>query len=173
MFRHITLYHQNEPSFEITCDLHSTCGVLYRTYSGYKAHIYRKHLTELHPTENHNSSNTISIDNQQKENVNIDIESELMNADDSDALDFINHDPESVLSNDYLYDTTSSFVSSDSNEEIINSIKDIKKSYLLFILQLREDFLLPKNVINVITTYITTLIHHIEILLKKKLLIIL
>ena len=48
MFRHITMYHQNEANFNITCNLDSKCGVLYRTYSAYKAHIYRKHSFELY-----------------------------------------------------------------------------------------------------------------------------
>ena len=51
MFQHITLYHQNEPNFKTTCDLSNTCGVLYRTYSAYKSHIYRKHSSELHSQE--------------------------------------------------------------------------------------------------------------------------
>lgn len=168
MFRHITLYHQNTPNFQITCDLHSTCGVLYRTYSGYKAHIYRKHLIELHSTEQHNHSNTISIDNQCNENVNVDVESKSIDPDGNYASDFIDYNTEFVPLNDYSDAVSSTFVSSDGNEENIRSIKDIKKNFLLFILQLREDFLIPKNVTNVITTYITTLIHHIEFLLQKK-----
>ncbi|CAF1481600.1 unnamed protein product [Adineta steineri] len=166
MFRHITLYHQNESKFEMTCDLHSTCGVLYRTYSAYKSHIYRKHLTELHSIEE--ISNTFSINDQQKEDTNFINETDSFNTYHNNSLGSVTGIPEAMLSNDYSYNNTSDFDINLSNEESIGSIKDIKKSYVLFILQLREEFLLPKNVTNVIATYITTLIDHIKILSEKK-----
>ncbi|CAF3976229.1 unnamed protein product [Adineta steineri] len=39
---------------------------------------------------------------------------------------------------------------------------------MLFILKLREEYLLPQGVTNIISTYIVTLIRHLEILLNKK-----
>ncbi|CAF1139753.1 unnamed protein product [Rotaria magnacalcarata] len=44
----------------------------------------------------------------------------------------------------------------------------MKRSYLQFILELREEYLLPQDVINIISTYIVTLFRHLEILLNKK-----
>lgn len=166
MFRHVTLYHQNSPNFKITCNLHSSCGVLYRTYSAYKAHMYRRHLHELNSTEYHDQSNTDSIDDPFRDKV--DIGKESIDISDEEAFDFIDCNSDFMSSNDYLHGASSSFISSGGNEQNINSIRDIKKTFFLFILQLRDDFLLPKNVMTVITTYITTLIRHMEILLRKR-----
>ncbi|CAM4833221.1 unnamed protein product [Rotaria magnacalcarata] len=44
----------------------------------------------------------------------------------------------------------------------------MKRSYLQFILELREEYLLPQDVTNIISTYIVTLFRHLEILLNKK-----
>ncbi|CAF4179953.1 unnamed protein product, partial [Adineta steineri] len=71
MFQHITLYHQNEPNFNITCDLNNACGVLYKTYSAYKAHVYRQHITELHlKNKSNNNSNITSSESEQQEIMN-------------------------------------------------------------------------------------------------------
>ncbi len=170
MFQHITLYHQNEPNFKITCDLRNTCGVLYRTYSAYKSHIYRQHSAELHLKEKHNN-NFIVVDNQQQENINLDVGFGINNNDDNDALDFANDDLESILSNDdygaTFYNPSSSFDSIDNEENTSELLVNMKRSYISFILQLREEFLLPKSVTNIISTYILTLIHYIQVLLEK------
>ncbi|CAF3774852.1 unnamed protein product [Rotaria sordida] len=39
---------------------------------------------------------------------------------------------------------------------------------MMFLLELREQYLLPQGVMNIISTYIVTLIHHLELLLEKK-----
>ncbi|CAF3813633.1 unnamed protein product [Rotaria sp. Silwood1] len=173
MFRHITVYHQNESNFEITCDLHNTCGVLYRTYSAYKSHIYRQHLSELHSAEKDNNNiNTILAIGQQQENIDLLVESDLTNSDNDDALDFVNDDLESMLlKDDYeteFYNSVLSPSTTASDETPFVSMMDIKRSYVLFILQLREEFLLPKNITSTISTYIITLMQNIEILLEKK-----
>lgn len=164
MFRHVTLYHQNDPNFGIICNLHNTCGVFYKKYSAYKSHVYRKHSLELHALENNNAC-TISTDNSQQENVGTSMESDFMKDDENYESDYIDFEADSTLSND---NDSSSCFSRNCNEEIINSIKDIKKSFVLFILQLREEFLLPKNITNVISTYITSLISYIQLLIEKK-----
>ena len=167
------MYHQNEPNFEITCDLHSTCGVLYRTYSAYKSHIYRQHLSELHSGEkNSNSINATLVDDQQQENIDIIVRSDISNTDEDDyELDFVNNDLDSMLLNDdyetKFYDSASSSDATSSDKISFGSLMDIKRSYVLFILQLREEFLLPKNITSTISTYIITLMQSIEILFEK------
>jgi hypothetical protein len=44
----------------------------------------------------------------------------------------------------------------------------MKKSYISFVLQLREELLLPKSVMSIISTSIVTLIHEIQLLSEKK-----
>ena len=174
MFQHITLYHQSEPNFKITCDLHAKCGVLYRTYSAYKSHIYRQHSSELHSTEKHNNYFNIGpVNSQQPENVCSDVSSETIDSDDNDTLDFADDDNvESMFSKDdseaIFYNYTSSFNSIGNGERASKSLLDIKRSCISFILQLREEFLLPKNTTNVISTYIVTLLHHVQGLLEEK-----
>ncbi|CAF4253656.1 unnamed protein product, partial [Adineta steineri] len=71
MFQHITLYHQNEPNFNITCALNNARGVLYKTYSAYKAHVYRQHISELHlKNKSNNNSNITSSESEQQEIMN-------------------------------------------------------------------------------------------------------
>lgn len=161
MFRHITLYHQNAADFQITCNLHSTCGVLYRTYSAYKSHIYRRHAAELNSREYDKRNETFLTDYVRRDNADIDTQS--TDSDNSHTFDFVDCDSDPMPSN-----ANAPFLSTNNYHENTYSIEDIKKSFLLFILQLREEFLLPKYVMNIITTYITSLIHQIENLLEKK-----
>ncbi|CAF4088968.1 unnamed protein product [Adineta steineri] len=48
------------------------------------------------------------------------------------------------------------------------SILDIKKSFELFMLQLREEYFVPKTTINSISTYIVTLLHHLQSLFEQQ-----
>ena len=172
MFRHITMYHQNEANFNITCNLDSKCGVLYRTYSAYKAHIYRKHSLELYSSRGNCSLNTMLDLGQQEENKDLFVEFDETNDDTNYESTFINVDLDSILSNsDYgtgLYDLVASLSSAGSDEEPLELMKNIKKSFILFVLQLREEFLLPKNITNIISDYIVTLMQNIEIIFEKK-----
>ncbi|CAF1425408.1 unnamed protein product [Adineta steineri] len=164
LFRHITVFHQNEPIFEITCNLDVSCGVLYRTYSAYKSHVYRHHAHHLHSTQEiATNSNIISNNNVQHNNQDSNGE--------NDNLDFFKDYAESdSLSSEDEEDNhyTTLLASNNNREKNILSSLDVKKSYISFILQLREEFFLPKNTTNVISTYIVTLINHLEVLLEEK-----
>ncbi|CAF3881149.1 unnamed protein product [Rotaria sordida] len=173
MFQHITLYHQNEPNFNITCNLHNRCGVLYQTYSAYKAHVYRQHANELHlKNKPNNNSNVTLIDSQQEESLNnLDIGLGTINNAD-DTFDLLNDDIEAILVNDdcemNVCNPASLFDSIHNDESISESFLIMKRSYMLFLLELRQEYLLPQGVTNIISTYIVTLIHHLDILLDKK-----
>lgn len=172
IFRHITMYHRNELNFKITCDLDSKCGVLYRTYSAYKSHIYRKHLLELYSSRGNSNLNVMVDVAQQEENRDSSVEFDETNDDNNCESAFDNEDLDQMLSNigyeTRLYDTVASFNSADIDEEPLELMKNIKKSFILFVLQLREQFLLPKNIMNIISDYIITLMQNIEIILEKK-----
>ena len=64
--------------------------------------------------------------------------------------------------------TTSFFDSLNTDESFSELLLIMKRSYILFILELREEYLLPQGVPNIISTYIVMLIRHLEILLNKK-----
>ncbi|CAF1447865.1 unnamed protein product [Adineta steineri] len=173
MFQHITLYHQNEPNFNITCDLNNACGVLYKTYSAYKAHVYRQHITELHlKNKSNNNSNITSSESEQQEIMNNSSMGLGTNNDDDDILDSIDDDIQATLIDDdcetNIFNSASFFDSINTDESIPKLLLLIKRSYMLFILKLREEYLLPQGVTNIISTYIITLIRHLEILLNKK-----
>ena len=166
------MYHQNESNFNITCNLDSKYGVLYRTYSAYKAHIYRKHSLELYSSRGNCNLNTMLDLGQQEENKDLFVEFDETNDDTNYESTFINVDLDSILSNsDYgtgLYDLVASLSSAGSDEEPLELMKDIKKSFILFALQLREELLLPKNITNIISDYIVTLMQNIKIIFEKK-----
>ncbi|CAF3992468.1 unnamed protein product [Rotaria magnacalcarata] len=62
-----------------------------------------------------------------------------------------------------------SLYKSPSNEESrLMFLSDIQRSFTYFMLQLREEFCLPKNTINSISTYIVTLVNNIESLLENQ-----
>lgn len=178
-FRHITLYHQNDHGFQITCNLKSKCGVSYRTYSAYKAHIYRHHYSELHSSETNNyNTDLISVDDHQEDiDLNPDLDSNMINGDDNDE------DTSYYVDNNFLLDfselenqiysdeaSTSSFPNIDRNNKPM-TILDLKRSYTSFILKLREEFYLPKTTIDSISCYLITLLSHLVFLFEEKALI--
>jgi hypothetical protein len=120
-----------------------------------------------------NKFNIIPVDNQQQENINLDVRFGMINSNDNDTLGIANNDLDSISSDDdyetaFLHPSSSSFNSVDNDENTSETLANLKKSYISFILQLREEFLLPKSVMNIISTYIVTLIHQIHPLLKKQ-----
>lgn len=154
--RHITLFHQNESRFQISCNLSSKCSVLYKTFSAYKSHVYRHHSSELGTKTNSDISNTVVIDqtNQNDKDLNVDID---LIYDDDEPYD-LNNPTELV---DLLKHNIDQLDSNVNQKEVI-TMSDIKRSYASFILQLREEFLVSKNTTNVILSYITTLLNHLQ-----------
>lgn len=167
-FRHITIFHQNDSRFRITCDLNQTCGILYRSFSGYKAHVYRHHQSELYPLPQQ-STNTISNIDLLKQHA---IDNPVM----LNSMD-CHVDEESDTSDDDQFELTGDD-EPDSNgvEEFFGmhhgegsnevTIEDVVRSFVLFIVQLREEFWLPKNAMNMITDYIRMLIEVVQTLLR-------
>ena len=78
-FRHITIYHQNEPRFQLTCNLNKNCGIVYRTYSGYKSHVYRCHTSLLYSLENLTCNmNPSVLTGDQQEDTTLDADADLI-----------------------------------------------------------------------------------------------
>ena len=166
------MYHQNDPNFAISCDLRDTCGVLYKTFSAYKAHIYRIHHDELHATNNQKQNGrTIPIENQLDDTAAI-VGNALANENDSDEFDVDYDDPDALSTGGFydpvFYKRLSLSNSVDADVEFSKSLANIERAYLCFLLQLREEYLLPKNVMHIISTYIVTLLGRIHELLAAK-----
>ena len=166
LFQHITVFHQKEPFFSISCDLYDSCGALYRTYAAYKAHIYRYHYFELHPMGNSDTNNQgDGCDNvQHTDNIPVENKFALINSDDDDdtEIPFMNDDETG------FHQLLSSLKLTDGEERSSETPVDIQRLYLSFILQLREQYLLPGSVTNIISTFITTMIQQLPILLETK-----
>ena len=101
MSAHITLYHKNDTNFRITCDLHNTCSILYRTYSAYKSPISRQHSNKFHSTEKPKSYlNRISVDSQQQKKIDLNVGHVFINNDDNNASSSADDELELILSDD-------------------------------------------------------------------------
>jgi hypothetical protein len=159
-FRHITIFHQNEPNFHMTCDLYSSCGISYKTYAAYKSHVYRHHSSDLNLTEeNKNNSNYSTTNDAQQLTVGSDPH-DTFHLTISDRTDSLNNDDENK--ND---ESIFNWLCYEENNNI--SIIDIQKSFMLFVLQLREEFHLPKTYVNSVTTYIVTLMNLVYSLFEQ------
>jgi hypothetical protein len=130
-------------------------------------------MSELHlKNKPNNNSNVTPNESQQQESTNnLDMGLGTINNAD-DTFDFLTNDIESILVDDD-YETNfcnpaSLFDSIHNVESISELLLIIKRSYIMFLLKLREQYLLPQGVTNIISTYIITLIHHLELLLEKK-----
>ena len=168
-FRHITVFHQNESRFKIVCDLKQTCGALYRTFSAYKSHIYRCHQDELNSIGQPAPMINLPIDDEQYQ--------QITENNDSNSLQF-GCDEEVSRSDDECagldedldenwYELQEILKRGDEEGDSEVPIDSIIKSYVLFILQLREECFLPKSTMNTITNYIITLIERFQILVRK------
>ncbi|CAF2907634.1 unnamed protein product, partial [Rotaria sp. Silwood2] len=169
-FRHITIYHQNDAGFRMTCDLNETCGVAYRTYSAYKADVYRRHSSELYTSEKNICNTTLISTNDNPEDTNSSFDSSLIYDDGDDTFNYFDNDNTIDLSkfdseNDSEANTLSSITSQDHK---LVTMLDVKRLYTSFILQLREEFYLPKNTIDTISSYLVTLINHLEYLFEAQ-----
>jgi hypothetical protein len=158
LFRHVTLFHQHDPSFRLSCELGDLCGNVYKTFSAYKGHVYRHHKEEV-----------------------TDYSLSAYHASTSDSLDFLSnsststtlHDEVSVTEpNDETYDEDPDCqdiplsTSPPPVEDI--SLPRVQKAYARFLLQLREEFLLPKRVIQTITSNVITLLEEVFLLVEHQ-----
>ena len=176
-FHHITLFHQNEHDFHITCDLNSSCGVSYRTYAAYKSHVYRHHTNQLHLSEEKNVY-SLSTHNNQHLNMdsNINLNSPNHNLvitandnNDNDLVSMYSSEPHAYNNNQQTTNTDPQNLSALTfNEESnLTCLSGIQKSFTYFMLQLREEFCLPTTTINLISNYIITLINNLQSLLEQ------
>jgi hypothetical protein len=152
LFRHVTHFHQHDLSFRFSCELGDRCGIIYKTFASYKGHVYRHHKEEqtgyhsfAHRPKtpddldffSHTTSSTTSHDDRS----------------DEEPVDEI--DDEELANNDI-----SSFLTAPITLESI-SLARVQKSYARFLLQLREEFIWPKRVIQRITSKVVTLLENV------------
>ena len=95
----------------------------------------------------------------------------FINNDDNKVSNSADDELELILSDDdpeaMFYKSLSSFNSFD-GEETLEWMMDIKRVFVSFILQSRENSLWSKNVMKIICSCIVTSLNHIQALLEKK-----
>lgn len=162
-FRHITLYHASERNFRLTCDISSSCGIMYKTFTSYKMHVHRQHQSLLNATAHQPKVNDVQGFNQLSTQTQITPVTNSIAIDDSNA-DIIYNDNENdgfnSLWNDLSVDNLYQHKSID--------LMTIQEQYTRFLLELREHHILPQNVIQSITTHIVKLLNSIMNLLEEQ-----
>ena len=155
LFRHIGLFHQNDPSFRLNCNLNPSCGSSYKTYAAYRAHIYRHHFLLLKKPS--------SVPNDQGSPPSNDLsEPVAQNSDPSMCAD----DEESNPDIESLSDAPR-LSNEDECEEHI-TLGDIQRIYIRFLIQLREEYLLPKKIISIISGNIVVLMEGVHKLAQQQ-----
>lgn len=152
LFYHIGRFHRNDVSFRITCNLSPSCGSSYRSYAGYKAHLYRNHRDMMQATRT--SSIQYPPDSQ------------------GDFVQLKPHDNDLTIEED-VYGDEDEFVFDHSTYNIGEppceiSVIEIQRFYLRFLLQLREEHLLPKKIISIISSNIIMLLESLEKLIMHR-----
>ncbi|CAM4942781.1 unnamed protein product [Rotaria socialis] len=106
----------------------------------------------------------LGVNNSEEINYDSNVNANLLGNDaEEDSIDLLQDDEEETNN-----DTTNLFNSPVNQDDDLVTITDIEKSYASFILQLREEFFLPKSTTNSISSYIATLITHLQCLIKQK-----
>ena len=137
------MFHQNESGFKLSCNLNTTCGVSYRTFPGYKAHVYRHHSAELTTKIDTKIGNNAAVDDQEQKDEDLNVELDLMYGDDTDDDSYLFNDlGEFDLSNN---STEKRFDLNVDQKETMTTMVDVKRSYASFILQLRGRIFGVKN----------------------------
>jgi hypothetical protein len=180
-FRHITVFHQSDSKFHMTCDLKPSCGISYRTYAAFKSHIYRHHSNLLHSKEDPSDNiDFLPFNDHQNININSNIQLNLMDDDIKNSLfdgvsndlddhcDNINTNLSQTSNNGTSIHLPNSYKSSIDEENDRISILSIQKSFALFLLQLREKFSLPKHTTNLISNYMVSLINDFQSLIEQQ-----
>lgn len=184
-FRHLTVFHQNEANFRMVCNLNLECGVLYKTYAAYKSHIYRHHFNLLNMNDENTNNihdinstasnrqsqedlvdNHTSLDKENKNCSNLDDNYESNLFYDATAMNL----DESYEDTDSINQSETVDLSFKEKNEFI-SLEDIKKAFTSFLLQLREEFLLPNTTTDVISNYIVNMLINLKSIILQKLII--
>jgi hypothetical protein len=144
LFRHVGLFYQNDPSFRLNCNLNPSCGSSCKTYAAYRAHVYRHHFLLLQKPSS-------VPDDQGSPPPNDLLEPVAQNSDPSMCADDEESNPDTESSPD------ASRLSNDDECEEHITLGEIQRLYIRFLIQLREEYLLPKKIISIISGNIVVL----------------
>ena len=167
LFRHVGIFHCHEPSFQTTCNLNPSCGISYKSYAAYKAHVYRHHFDSLQKVSTGPNGSSSSEDDEIVEPPidKIDGHAGDESADqDDEATD---QDNEPVDEDDEFF-TGFTFSRDKETAESTITLADIQRTYIRFLIQLREEFLLPKKTISTISSNLVFLLESLNNFLQQQ-----
>ncbi|CAF1474991.1 unnamed protein product [Adineta steineri] len=151
-FRHITLYHANEPNFKLTCNLSDSCGVMYKTFTAYKTHIHRYHKSLLNSSFEQRGNNDTDDINQL---------SFLQPDTTADCSTIYDNNEDNIIYTDLMDDNPDDkwniFKTNNSFDDGKINLNTVHQQYTRFLLEMREEHILPQTVIQSITTHIVNL----------------
>ncbi|CAF0944648.1 unnamed protein product [Didymodactylos carnosus] len=128
------------------------CGISYRTFSGYKTHVHRHHAQLL-------QTNSMNIFPSDYDNADDQVVFTMSNDDDLNTLYGIDDDLSGSLSDND---------DSDAHKRDKITLDDIQKTYAKFLLQVREEFILPQKVIQSISSNIVSLFDSVTELIMQE-----
>ncbi|CAF0724721.1 unnamed protein product, partial [Didymodactylos carnosus] len=148
----------------VRCELAPTCGSVYTTFESYRSHLNRYHRDLLNdqplPSTQHTRANNEQIDSSFLSNMDVTVEDVDEDIDRHEEL-YDNEretfeDPKSNT-NDMDWSLFSCSINQEDDKEVFTT-DSFEKHYTRFLLELREGHLLPQNIVQSITSYLTTLL---------------
>ena len=166
LFAHIRHDHRDEVSFNIRCELSILCGSRYSSFDSYRYHIYRRHRSLFDPIDN--DDNTSSNIN----NIFDNVEDLLPDLSFNSQSQYVSDFEPSIYPDEELDETDLSFSSFESIsfafiDQQVNSDK-LARFYTYVLRELREHYLLPQKIVQLISSNICKLFDMILKLIKTK-----
>ena len=163
-FRHMTLRHSSEPNFKLTSEISGSCGVTYKTFTSYKMHIHLHHKLLLNPSlqqEENNIKNEMNALLIQQGGITTTKTCICLNQDDFNAIEL------DMNSEDFTDDWEMPIQNNSYADNKID-LSVIHRIYIRFLLQMREQHILPQMVIQSITTHIVNLLDSVMELIVEQ-----
>ncbi|CAF4397254.1 unnamed protein product [Rotaria socialis] len=167
LFQHLQYVHNGQPNFKIRCELGTLCGTIYSTFNAYKTHIYREHLNLL---DENLCRQPIQLDTEACDNISsstcgvpyLDFDIQINDAEDEFQDEQTELDDDTSICWSLLKEARIQL-----SKQTID-LDAFERFYIELLLNLREGYSLPQNIIQGITFGFRSLIELIHELLKNQ-----
>ncbi|CAM4807706.1 unnamed protein product [Rotaria magnacalcarata] len=167
LFQHLQYVHNGQSNFKIRCELGTLCGTIYSTFNAYKTHIYREHLNLL---DENLCRQPIQLDTEACDNISsstcgvsyLDFDIQINDAEDEFQDEQTEPDDDTSICWSLLKEARIQL-----SKQTID-LDAFERFYIELLLNLREGYSLPQNIIQGITFGFRSLIELIHELLKSQ-----
>ncbi|CAF2112263.1 unnamed protein product [Rotaria magnacalcarata] len=167
LFQHLQYVHNGQSNFKIRCELGTLCGTIYSTFNAYKTHIYREHLNLL---DENLCRQSIQLDTEACDNISsstcgvsyLDFDIQINDAEDEFQDEQTEPDDDTSICWSLLKEARIQL-----SKQTID-LDAFERFYIELLLNLREGYSLPQNIIQGITFGFRSLIELIHELLKSQ-----